>query len=53
MNIYLMMKLIVIEILNTSDDSDIGYFLEVDLKYPNNINYKTKNFPFALENKKK
>ena len=24
-------------ILNTSDDSEIGYFLEVDLKYPDNI----------------
>ena len=25
------------EILNNSDDSDIGYLLEVDLKYPDNI----------------
>ena len=25
------------EFLNTPDDSDIGYFIEVDLKYPNNI----------------
>ena len=25
------------EILNTPDDSDIGYFLEVDLEYPHNI----------------
>ena len=25
------------EILNTSDDSDIGYFIEVDLKYLDNI----------------
>ena len=25
------------EILNTPDDSDIGYFVEVDLKYPDNI----------------
>ena len=39
------------EILNTSDDSDIGYFIEVDLKYPDNINYKTKKFPFASEKK--
>ena len=40
------------EILNTPDDSDIGYFLEVDLKYPDNIKEKTKNFPFFPENKK-
>ena len=25
------------EILNIPDDSDIGYFVEVDLKYPDNI----------------
>ena len=40
------------EILNTPDDSDIGYFLEVELKYPDNIKEKTKNFPFCPENKK-
>ena len=40
------------EILNTPDDSDIGYFLEVDLKYPHNIKEKTKKFPFCPENKK-
>ena len=40
------------EILNTAKDSDIGYFIEVDLKYPDNIKYKTKNFPFAPVNKK-
>ena len=39
------------EILNTPDDSDIGYFLEVDLKYPDNIKEK-KNFPFCPEIKK-
>ena len=39
-------------ILNTSDDSEIGYFLEVDLKYPDNIKEKTKYFPFCPENKK-
>ena len=38
-------------ISNTPDDSDIGYFLEVDLEYPHNIRQKTKNFPFAPENK--
>ena len=39
------------EILITSGESDIGYFVEVDLKYPDNIKEKTKNFPFAPENK--
>ena len=36
------------DILNTPDDSDIGYFIEVDLIYPNNIKEKTNNFPFVL-----
>ena len=40
------------EILNTPYDSDIGYILEVDLKYPDNTKEKTKNFPFCPENKK-
>ena len=40
------------DILSTSDDGDIGYFVEVDLKYPDNIKEKTKNFPFCPENKK-
>ena len=39
------------EILNTSDKSDIGYFVEVDLKYPDNIKEKSKIFPFCPENK--
>ena len=39
------------EILNTPDDNDIGYFLEVDLEYPYKIRQKTKHFPFAPENK--
>ena len=39
------------EILNTLDDSEIGYFLEVDLKYPDDIKEKTKYFPFCPENK--
>ena len=38
--------------LNTPDNSDIGYFIEVDLTYPDNIKEKTKNFPFAPESKK-
>ena len=39
-------------ILNTPDDSEIGYFLEVDLKYPDDIKEKTRYFPFCPENKK-
>ena len=37
------------KILKTPDENEIGYFLEVDLKYPDNLKEKTKNFP---ENKK-
>ena len=40
------------DILNTPDDNHIGYFIEVDLKYPNNIKEKTRNFLFCPENKK-
>ena len=40
------------EILNTQDDADIGYFVEVNLKHPDDIKEKTKNFPFCPENKK-
>ena len=40
------------DILNTPDDSDIGYFVEADLTYPDIIKEKTKNFPFAPVNKK-
>ena len=39
------------DIINT-DDSDTGYFIEVDLKYPDNIEEEPKTFPFAPENKK-
>ena len=38
-------------ILNTPDDSDIGYFIEADLTYRNNMRQKTKHFPFVPENK--
>ena len=37
--------------LNTEDDSGIGYFVEVELKYPDKIKQKTKNSPFAPEKK--
>ena len=40
------------EILNTLDDSEIGYFLEIDLIYPDNIKEKTRNFAFAPVKKK-
>ena len=40
------------EILNAPDDSDIGFFIEADLKYPDNIKEKTKHFPFCPENRK-
>ena len=40
------------DILSTPDDCDIGYLIEVDLKYPDSIKEKTKNFPFAPVNKK-
>ena len=38
------------EILITPDDNDVGYFIEVDLTYPDNIKEKTKKIPFAPEN---
>ena len=40
------------DILNFPDDSDIGYFIEADLIYPDNIKERTKNLSFAPVNKK-
>ena len=40
------------DILNSPDNSDTGYFIGVDWKYPDNLKEKTKNFPFTPENKK-
>ena len=40
------------DILNTPDDTDFGYFVEVDLYYPENIKRKTKNFHLLLKMKK-
>ena len=37
------------EILNTPDDNDIGYFLEVDLEYPYNIRQKLSIFHSVLK----
>ena len=39
------------EIINTPDDSDFGFFVEIDLKYRDNRKEKTKNFPFCPEKK--
>ena len=39
------------EIIITPDNSDIGFFLEVDLSYPYKIRQKTEHFHFAPENK--
>ena len=40
------------EILNTPDDSEIGYFIEVDLRYLDNIKQIQRiNCPFCPENK--
>ena len=39
------------EILNTPDDSDFDYSVEVDLRYPYNLKEKTKNFAFCPGNK--
>ena len=36
--------------MNTPDACDIGYFLEVDLRYPANIKEKLKKFPSCPEN---
>ena len=37
------------ETLNTPDDNDIGYFLEVHLRYSYNIRQKLNQFPFCPE----
>ena len=39
------------ENINSPDDNVVGYFIEVDLKYPDIMKEKTKKFPFAPENK--
>ena len=39
------------DFLNTPDDSHIGHFIEVDIKYPDNITEKTKMFTFCPENR--
>ena len=39
------------ELLKTPDEIDIGYFIDVDLKYSDMKKGKTKKFPFCPENK--
>ncbi|GFW85221.1 uncharacterized protein TNCV_3249611 [Trichonephila clavipes] len=39
------------DILNLSDESDVGYILEVDLEYPSDLHDKHLDFPLAPENK--
>ena len=39
------------DIINTPDDIDISYFIEVDLKHPDDTKEITKYFPFAPEKK--
>ena len=39
------------DIIKTLDDSDIGYFVKVDLKYPDGFKEKTKNFLICREKK--
>ena len=34
-------------ILSTPDDSDIGYFINVDVSYPDNEKEKNNKFPFC------
>ncbi|GFY22677.1 uncharacterized protein TNCV_2179381 [Trichonephila clavipes] len=37
------------DILNLSDESDVGYILEVDLEYPSDLHDKHSDFPLALK----
>ena len=40
------------DIMKTPDDGDIlGFFNEVDLRYPNNLRQKAKHFPLCPESK--
>ena len=40
------------DILNTPDDSDIGYFVEVDLEFSDKLKDKPNTFHFVLHIKK-
>ena len=37
------------KILNTPDDGDVGYFLEVDLRHPDEKKKKQRNFHLVLK----
>ena len=39
------------QILSTPDDGDIGFFIEVDINYRDDIKEEPKMFPFCPENK--
>ncbi|GFX47828.1 uncharacterized protein TNCV_5002491 [Trichonephila clavipes] len=39
------------DILKLSDESDVGYILEVDLEYPSDLHDNHSDFPLAPENK--
>ena len=39
------------EVFNIQDDSDFGFFIEVDLLYPNTIEKQQKIFHFVLKKK--
>ena len=45
-------KVILEDILKAPDYSDNGYFIDIDLKCPDNIKEQTRNLPFAPVNKK-
>ncbi|XP_055385864.1 uncharacterized protein LOC129614933 [Condylostylus longicornis] len=40
-----------IDVSNISDDSEIGYILEVDLEYPSSLHVSHNDLPFCAENK--
>ena len=37
------------KVLSIPDDNPIGYYYEVDLKYPDDIKFKSKNMPYCPE----
>ena len=37
--------------MNTEDESDIGYIIQVDMEYPDAMKEKTKHFPICPESK--